>query len=419
MSIGYILQKLPAGKWLGCNVIAWGIVTACIAGTKNYQTLLVGRIFLGIFEASISPSLMLLTSQWYTRSEAASRFQFWFFGMPIAQFIGGLISFGFQHIGPGHLAGWRIMFIALGMVTITIGVAAIFLLPDSPMAPAVKWLSEVEKVALLLHISDNRTGVENRHFKVSQLVELLFDVQIWLMGLIIILVGATVEPLTLTVSHFTDYRQITISSGVINSYSVTVIKQFGYTSKEAALLNMPTGAVSGLFTLLVGFGTRHTSHRWAWLILCCIFGVLGGGLMSYAPRHNKGALLTGVYLVNAVVPTPIIIYQLAMSNIAGHTKRAVSAVVVAGCLGIGNIIGPQTFRAKDAPEYHSAKVIVLAVQSAGASVTAVLFLYYVWANKQKERRQRILEREGVAMNTTADTWGNLTDKQNPEFRYVY
>ncbi|PVH89934.1 MFS general substrate transporter [Cadophora sp. DSE1049] len=394
---GYFLQKFPVGKWLGCNVVLWGIVTCSFAGIKNYATLLTARIFLGIFEASTAPSLMLLSSQWYTRAEAGSRFQFWFMGMPISQVLGGLISFAFQHVEDAKLEGWRIMFLTLGAVTILIGLGALYMLPDSPMK--VKWLSEKEKVALLMHISENRTGVENRHLEVKQLVELLLDPQIWMLFLINCLIA--------------------ISSGVITAYSSTIIRQFGYTSKEAALLNMPSGLVSFIFALLAGVGVRHASHRWAWLLACCLPAILGGGLMSYAPKDNKGALLTGVYLVNAITPTIIIIYQWAMCNVAGHTKRAIAAVVVAGGFGAGSIIGPQTFRAQDAPEYHTAKVILMATQASAAGMTVVLFGYYVWANKVKERRSRKLEAEGVAVNSTEDTWGNLTDKQNPEFRYVY
>jgi MFS family permease len=59
----YFLQKFPAAKWLGANVCAWGIATACGAAANNYQTLLVSRVFLGIFEATIGPSLMLISSQ--------------------------------------------------------------------------------------------------------------------------------------------------------------------------------------------------------------------------------------------------------------------------------------------------------------------------------------------------------------------
>lgn len=185
--IGYLLQKVPTGKWLGFNVAAWGIATACTAAAKDYNSLLAARIFLGIFEAAIAPSLMLIGSQYYTRSEQAPRFSFWYCGLGFAQILGGITSFAFQHVVPGApLSGWRIMFIVLGLVTVLIGAAAAFILPDNPMS--AKWLSESEKVALLNHVSENRTGVENRHFKLSQLWELLLDLQMWLMTIITILV---------------------------------------------------------------------------------------------------------------------------------------------------------------------------------------------------------------------------------------
>lgn len=57
-----ILQKVPAAKWLGANVVLWGIATACTAAARNYHLLLVSRIFPGIFEAAMAPSLMLIRS---------------------------------------------------------------------------------------------------------------------------------------------------------------------------------------------------------------------------------------------------------------------------------------------------------------------------------------------------------------------
>lgn len=183
---GYILQKLPAGKWLGVNVFIWGIATACTAASTNYTTLLLSRIFLGIFESAIAPALMLIGGQWYTRSEQAPRFSFWYCGLGVAQIVGGLVSYGFQYVGPGGLAGWRIMFIVLGAVTCILGVMTYLIIPDTPMT--AKWLSNPEKLALLNHISENRTGVVNHHFKWSQIGELLIDPQIWLLTIMTILV---------------------------------------------------------------------------------------------------------------------------------------------------------------------------------------------------------------------------------------
>jgi hypothetical protein len=212
-------------------------------------------------------------------------------------------------------------------------------------------------------------------------------------------------------------KQISISSGVITTYSSTIIKTFGYTSKVSALLNMPSGLVSIISILAVGYGVRFRSHRWAWLVACCVPGILGGGLLSFAPSSNRAALLAGIYLINAITATLIILYQWTIANVAGHTKRVVASTLIAGSFSVGNIIGPQTFQAKDAPGYRPAKIAVMATQSAGAFVTVILFGYHVWANRQKDRKHGE-ESESDSMGVEA-VWGNLTDKENPKFRYVY
>lgn len=170
----YFLQKVPAAKWLGFNVTFWGVATASGAAAKDYQTLLVSRVFLGIFEATIGPSLMLISSQWYTKSEQAPRFSFWYLGLGLGQIIGGAVSYGFQHIAPGAgLAGWRIMFVVLGCLTVVFGLCTFFFLPDTPMK--ARWLSNAEKVALLKHVSVNQTGIDNKKFRAKEIVEALLD----------------------------------------------------------------------------------------------------------------------------------------------------------------------------------------------------------------------------------------------------
>ncbi|KAI9857528.1 MAG: hypothetical protein M1824_004788 [Vezdaea acicularis] len=397
---GYAIQRLSPSKWLGGNVVLWGIATACTAATHNYHSLLAARIFLGIFEASIAPSLMIISSNWYTRQEQAPRFSLWYCGLGLGQIIGGVISWAFQHVSPhAHYAGWRIMFIVLGLVTVVIGLTTILVLPDNPMV--ARWLSEEQKVAVIKHVSLNQTGMKNIHFKFSHVLEILMDPQIWLLTIITML--------------------ISVSSGVVTTYSATLIKGFGYTSPHAALLNTPSGAVSILSTLLVGYGIRYTSHRWAWLVGCCIPSIIGGGLMSFLPaRGHRAGLLAGIYLVNCVVATLVILYQWTAANCAGQTKRVVASALVSAAFSVGNIIGPQTFQARDAPNYRPAKIAVLATQAAGAFVTVVLFLYYVWANKRRDRAGDAGRTgEQIEGQDERRQWANLTDKENVTFRYVY
>jgi len=111
--------------------------------------------------------------------------------------------------------------------------------------------------------------------------------------------------------------------------------------------------------------------------------------------------------------------------VAGRLNEAFAGAVVAGSFSIGNIIGPQTFQARDAPAYHPAKIAVLATQAAAAVVTFVLFLYYVWENRRRDARdgkrgRGHVEPEGTEVHVTKEeAWGGMRDKQNLRFRYVY
>jgi predicted MFS family arabinose efflux permease len=86
------------------------------------------------------------------------------------------------------IAGWRIMFIVLGLATILVGLVTLLLMPDNQMS--VTWLSDAEKAAAIQRIAENQTGIQNTHFKWSHIRELLSDVQIWLLVLLITLVCA-------------------------------------------------------------------------------------------------------------------------------------------------------------------------------------------------------------------------------------
>lgn len=174
---------VPAAKWFGLTVILWGFATASGAAAQNHTCLLVSRILLGIFEATIGPSLMLISSQWYTRSEQAPRFSFWYLG----QILGGAISYGFQQIAPGAgLAGWRIKLILLRCYTVSIGLGTVLFVPDTPMK--ARWLSDMETMALLKHVSVNQTSIESRKFRAEQILEAAMDPQMHPMIITVVLV---------------------------------------------------------------------------------------------------------------------------------------------------------------------------------------------------------------------------------------
>jgi len=80
---------------------------------------------------------------------------------------------------------------------------------------------------------------------------------------------------------------------------------------------------------------------------------------------------------------------------------------------LGNILGPLTFRNGDAPSFTPAKITIVAVDSVAIVATVVLLLYYRWQNKKRDRAMANIEHKPDI------EFADLTDLENPEFRYQY
>lgn len=123
----YCLQRFPAGKYLGCVVVAWGISVAATAACSDFVGLVVTRVLLGMFEAAVAPALMLVTTMWYRRVEQPSRTGIWYLGVGCGIIFGSLVSFGFQHYHGDDFTSWQIMFLLIGFLTIALGIAGMLL----------------------------------------------------------------------------------------------------------------------------------------------------------------------------------------------------------------------------------------------------------------------------------------------------
>ena len=198
---------------------------ACTAVTHNYAGLVAVRLYvrdhincqatrlpdsrfghslLGLFEACITPSFSLVTSQWYRKREqgaypssglfrfpavriaderfgiAGFRTGIWFSFNAFANVIGAFMAWGFaKHDAAGDLSipGWKILFIFLGGVTIVLGIAVLLFLPDSPKD--ARFLDEQDRVLVIERIRANQTGIGTKVHKWYQVREALLDPLTW------------------------------------------------------------------------------------------------------------------------------------------------------------------------------------------------------------------------------------------------
>jgi ACS family allantoate permease-like MFS transporter len=158
----------------------WGLTLCCFAAVKNFAGAVAVRFFLGAFEAAVTPGFALFTSQWYTKAEQGTRTSIWFSFNGFAQIFGGLIAYGIstgvKKYGAA-IESWKIMFLATGFITTTVGVVFLFLMPDSQLN--AWFLTKEERLMAVERIRVNQQGVGNKHFKMYQFKEALMDPLTW------------------------------------------------------------------------------------------------------------------------------------------------------------------------------------------------------------------------------------------------
>ncbi|KAF2120374.1 major facilitator superfamily domain-containing protein [Lophiotrema nucula] len=389
MPHGYMMQRFPLAKYLGTMVCLWGAVVACTAACNSYASLAACRFLLGMFESAVSPSLILVTSMWYKRHEQPKRVGFWYMGVGCAVMAGSLISYGFQHYTGDKFNNWQIMFLCVGLVTIAAGIVVILFLPDNPMSSR---LSHAEKIMAVERLRENNTGIENKHFKPYQFFEALRDPQVWLLAYIT--------------------TAASIPNGAVGSFQSVLIKSFGFSDKETALIQIPGGFIA-VVSVITGtqIAARYNRRGLMQIVWTAWGGILGGSLIAFLPSENKAGRLVGNYFTHLTGAFLPLSYSFAACNFAGHTKKITINAILLMSFCLGNIIGPLTFRDEDGPEFVPAKVTIVAVDSSVCVAILILLGYYRWENRRRDKAE-IEHRPNIEFS-------DMTDKQNQELRYKY
>lgn len=87
-----VMKAWRPSMWLPTIMIAWGAVMVSMGFVKNFEGLLVARIFLGITEAGLFPGVSFFLTQWYRRYEINFRIAMFFSAATAAGAFGGLLA---------------------------------------------------------------------------------------------------------------------------------------------------------------------------------------------------------------------------------------------------------------------------------------------------------------------------------------
>ena len=274
----FILVKLPTGKVIAAAIFLWGSALAIMTACTNFSSLMGMRFLLGSFEAMIAPSCVAVTQMWWRRSEQTLRTSYWNAMNGVTFIVGSLFTYGLGHIQSDVLFRYQIIFLFCGLLTVLYSLVVLIFMPDSPME--AKYLTEREKVIAVERLRANQMGVASREWRWDHVLETLLDLKTW--------------------CWFVAIIAISIASGGIGTFGNLIVKDFGYSSFETILFNIPFGVIQVI--AIIGSGWLATRYQRKGLVIAfvSIFPSVGTIIMLTVPRAHKGVLLFGYYLVGSI-----------------------------------------------------------------------------------------------------------------------
>ncbi|KAI4868448.1 MFS general substrate transporter [Hypoxylon rubiginosum] len=401
---GYLLQRLPVGKFIGSSVLAWGLLTIVTPACKSFAGLAVNRFFLGCCEAAVNPGFVLVLSMWWRQDEQPMRLTTYYSMNGIAGICGGLLGYAIGHITSG-LSPWMYIFIVFGSISLAWGIIFLIFMPDIPST--ARFLNERQKIVAVERVAMNRQGVKNHHFKSYQMWQCLRDPKTWI--LFVMSIAAQ------------------IPNAAQSSFASIILETFGFDVLETQYLQIPGNVVQVTSLLVSGWiSSRFPNMRCAVMLvgnLVCVGCSAALVRLPVGPdgTDNSWSRLVALWLCSFQSVGFSLSLTMVSSNVAGYTKKQLTGAFLFVGYCIGNIIGPQTFIETEAPFYTSAYVAMLIGYSMKTVMVIVLYLYMYAVNKKRDREAATTssglseEQEKEAIEQGMQ---DVTELDNKGFRYV-
>jgi ACS family tartrate transporter-like MFS transporter len=151
----FALQYVGARIWLARIMITWGAVVIAHAFVQGEISLYAVRFLLGVAEAGLLPGLLLYLSMWLPAHERGVVFGTLLSTTAITYAVGAPFTAWLMTFSVAGLKGWQTMYAVQGVLTVGIGVSALFLLPS--YVKDATWLTVGEKARLRQQLDDEES----------------------------------------------------------------------------------------------------------------------------------------------------------------------------------------------------------------------------------------------------------------------
>ncbi|CAK7206455.1 hypothetical protein SEUCBS139899_009250 [Sporothrix eucalyptigena] len=365
----YILSKVPVRYWLTFLSFSFGILTLASGLVHTFNGLAAVRAFLGVCEAGVYPTIVVVMSVWYPKFYFGKRLTTVCAGASLLSALSGVLAYAFSHVHSPGYNGWRYIFIIEGSISAFVALCAFFVLDEYPRES--KFLNTEQRDLTVRLLTQDREKESQEKLTISTILHTLQDWKVWIFAILYMLC-------------------VTGTYGLAYYIPLILNSQMGFTGAISQLLTTPPYFYGFILSVAVSSLSDHHKIRSPYIVGLELSVIMGMVLMRWGP--NTGSQYLGLFfnLGSSLVLGPLIVVW-AVDNASNHVKRSVTSGLQLSFGAIGGIIGSTVFRAQDAPYYTPGIIVVLCSSFVIAVVAAFFYFYFGKQNKLRKEAGLLLE----------------------------
>lgn len=354
-----MFKKLGPHRFLCAVICCWSLITIFTAFVRNYWSLVLCRLLLGI-EGAYFPAVLLMLSMIYKRQEQTRRLSYLYVCSCFSGAFGGLIATGITNIKPtGIMDSWSWLYIIEGCISFFAAWWVFFCLPDDPAN--AKFLDDEEKKIMHIREEQRKQYMGDPKFDKKEFFAALKDPKLFI---------------SCTIQFCVDL--------VLYGYSTflpSILKlQLGYDSMQAQYMSVPVYAVAAIsvYSFSVLADKKNVKSH-------IIFGVNMVGMIGYIILLSSTSAAVNyfaTYLIAIPLYTAVALNITWLNNnMAPHYRRATALGFNQTFGNLAGVVAGQVYRS---PPYKLGNGFSLGCSVVSMIFTSLMYIYLKAQNKEKE-----------------------------------
>ncbi|KAL8959190.1 MAG: hypothetical protein Q9193_003902 [Seirophora villosa] len=390
-------KVVPPNIWAAFVVFGWGLVATLQASVTTWESEMVCRWFLGLFEAGFGPGIPYLLSFFYLRHEIGLRIGIFLSAAPLATTFAGALAYGITS-GHSHLTNWRLLFLVEGLPTIVMAAVAYRFLPVSP--DKARFLTEEEAlVAKARGVRQVGDVARVGGIVWKDIGATLLDAKAWFTALM--------------------YFSTNVGFASLPVFLPTILEDMGFSSINAQGLTAPPFFVSFLITIFSVYVADKTQQRGLTIITTSTVGFIGYILL--ATCETVGVRYFGVFLAAAgIFPSIANILPWVLNNQGSDTRRGTGIAILNTIGQCGPLLGTNIFPKSDSPRYHKGMWVSAAFTLFTGFLALCLRTLLVWENKKLDEKygRKVDPHPADGVDLSTQKTAVAEENYGPSFRYI-